>query len=170
MTRLVGRIAIGLAAFALLGCGSDNKVGDAGLLNIKATPTPTAVPTPTPTAAPTPTPAPTAVPVQHTALPATQPPHTAAPPAAAKFPISIESDNNAPIFNPPLARVYQGTIMVWTNHDSVARSVVANNGVFNSGNIAPGASYSYQVTSIGSYDYSDGTRPYAVAQVQVIAH
>jgi plastocyanin len=166
MTRFVRRSVLGFAALLLVGCGS-NAVGSNDLLNIKPTPTPTAVATAKATPVPTPTPRPT--PVPHTAAP-TQPPRTAPPPQAVKFPISIKNDNDAPIFDPPLARLYQGTIVVWTNHDNVARSVVANNGAFNSGPIAPGASWSWQVTSVGQYDYADGTRPYAVAQIQVVRH
>jgi plastocyanin len=169
MTRLARPVVIVAAALALVACG-DTSVGNNDLLNIKATPKPTPQPTAAATAPPTaaPTVAHTAPPVVHSAAP-TQPPTTTAP-TATKFPVSVQSDSEPPGLNPANIRVYVGTIVVWTNHDSVPRSIVANNGAFNSGPIAPGASYSYTAGSVGTFDYADGTRPYVVGQVQVLTH
>jgi plastocyanin len=113
----------------------------------------------------------TSAPAQTTAAPT----HAATPaptakPVAQNFSIGINGDNSgSPQFNPPAARVYTGTIIVFTNKDSVPRSVVSDNGTFNSGPIAPGATWNYTAAIVGTFNYHDGTRPYAVAYFQVIS-
>jgi len=94
---------------------------------------------------------------------------TAPPPQAQHFTIAINSDtSNQPQFNPPAARVYTGTIISFVNHDTVARSVVSDTGAFDSGPIAPGATWNYTANTVGTYHYHDGTRPYAVAYFEVV--
>jgi hypothetical protein len=51
----------------------------------------------------------------------------------------------------------------------VPRSVVANDGTFRSPDIPPGGTFLYQATKAGSYQYQDGTRPYANGFVRVVA-
>ena len=92
-----------------------------------------------------------------------------AAPQAQHFTIAINSDtSNQPQFNPPAARVYTGTIISFVNHDTVARSVVSDTGAFDSGPIAPGATWNYTANTVGTYHYHDGTRPYAVAYFEVV--
>ena len=43
--------------------------------------------------------------------------------------------------------------VVWTNHDVLVHDVIANNGAFNSGDIAPGGAYMYTFTADGTYTY-----------------
>jgi plastocyanin len=92
--------------------------------------------------------------------------------AAPQFPIKIESDTSStPGFVPAQAQVYKGTIIVWTNTDTKPRSVVsaaADPAAFNSGLIAPGASWSWTATVNGTFGYSDGTRPYQQGSFAVI--
>ena len=60
--------------------------------------------------------------------------------------------------------------VVFVNTDSVARSVVSEQGApqsFNSGPIQPGKSWSFTFTKAGNYQFADGTRPYATGEVQV---
>jgi plastocyanin len=47
-----------------------------------------------------------------------------------------------------------GTTVTWTNLDSVAHTATADDGTFNSGNLNPGQSYSYQFDKSGSYTYN----------------
>jgi hypothetical protein len=47
--------------------------------------------------------------------------------------------------------------------------VVSDSGTFNSGPIAPGGTWSYSVGPAGTYNYHDGTRPYAVASFQAVS-
>jgi plastocyanin len=99
------------------------------------------------------------------------PPPTATPKPAAQFEVTIAGDNTGqPQFNPSPVRVYTGTIVVFTNTDTVTRSVVADHGAFSSGPIPPGKSWNYTAATAGTFDYHDGTRPYAVGTVQVVAH
>ncbi len=41
----------------------------------------------------------------------------------------------------------------WVNNGSVAHTVTADRGVFNSGQLAPGATFSVAFTAAGSFDY-----------------
>jgi plastocyanin len=169
----LGRPALVLCAGSLLlGCGGDkvgsndllkfnDKVGG-GLGQIAASPSPKVAQGGTASA-----------PVQNTATNHPQPVQSKPPPPPTtnKFNIDINPDTGTSEsqFNPTPAAVRVGTVVVWHNKDSVARSVVADKGAFNSGSIPPGGSYSYTAGTAGTYDYSDGTRPYAVGQLQVKA-
>ena len=95
---------------------------------------------------------------------------TQAPPTIA-LDIAIHGDTGTSTtqFDPSAARVYVGSLVRWTNRDTVARSVVADTGAFSSGMVAPGATFVYKAGTVGSFNYHDGTRPYAVGTLDVIA-
>jgi plastocyanin len=57
--------------------------------------------------------------------------------------------------------------VVWTNNDSAPHTVTANDGSFNSGNLAPGQSFAYTFTSPGTYTYHCTYHPWMVASVTV---
>ncbi len=46
-----------------------------------------------------------------------------------------------------------GATLTWTNNDRTEHSATSNDGVWDSGKIVPGASYSYTFTTPGTYDY-----------------
>ena len=175
------RFAVALVAGCLLAtgaCGSKTKVGDRSLLNFKdkseqelgATTTTTAPP-----AAQAGSKAAVAV----TAPPSTQrvsaTPTTSRPTAttarpAASVSISINSDNAASAFDPSQVTAKVGTTVTWVNHDTVPRSVAADDGKsFSSPPIPPGGSWSYAASRAGTFNYHDGTRPYAVASLEIVA-
>jgi plastocyanin len=83
--------------------------------------------------------------------------------------IQIEGASTS-AFNPSLQTVYPGTPVQWVNHDSQTRSVVSDDGSsFSSGPIPPGGSYTWTTTgSPRRINYHDGTRPYAVADLDVV--
>jgi plastocyanin len=159
-----------LATFALVtltlltaACGGSNRVGDEGLtkfdekknnqLGASTTTQPVA-------------------PTSQGTVATTRPVVTTAAPQQASFQISIQSDNTGSAFNPPeVVGVPKGSKVVWTNRDSVVRSVVGDDPSFglNSGPISPGASWSYTATKPGRVNYKDGTRNYAVAAFEVVA-
>ena len=56
-------------------------------------------------------------------------------------------------FSPATLTAKPGTKVTWTNNDSVIHTVTSDTGVFNSGNIAPGSTFSYTFNSAGSYAY-----------------
>ena len=47
----------------------------------------------------------------------------------------------------------KGTVVKWVNDDSYAHTVTANDGTFDSGNIAGGASFSYTANTPGTFSY-----------------
>lgn len=145
-------------------CSSDNKVGEGLDTNVKGGSGPrlgeaTTTIAPVTTAAP---PATTAKPVATTARPVA----TTAPPASPALVIKIQAAS--PQFDPAVGSVRSGSIIRWQNVDSQPRSVEADNGAFRSPPIPPGGTFDLKAPAPGSYNYHDGTRPYAVAQLQIV--
>lgn len=163
------RLTIGLAALLLglaaMACGNSNKVGSDSLVNFQDEAqnrlgAATATPRVTQAAASSATAAPKGAITQATPKPAER--------AAITVAINSDTGNTKGSFDPSVARVYAGSEVLWTNKDSVARSIVSDTDAFKSGPIAPGASWSYKFTTAGKFNYHDGTRPYAVAIVEVL--
>lgn len=179
-TRLIAAIAV--LALLAAACGESNKVGDESTLNFQdqannrlgATTTTTAAATTTlpgegtgpgkaGLAAPTTTT--TAAPTTTTAPPTTTTTARATPVTA----IAINSDGGTSQFEPSQAAAYVGAIFRWTNTDTVPRSVEADDGSFASPMIPPGGTFELKATKAGTFNYHDGTRPYAVGAIQVVA-
>src|SRR5262249_32907921 len=70
-------------------------------------------------------------------------------------------------YSPDQITVPVGTIVMWTNNDTVTHTVVQNAVSFNSGNITPGGSYSMTFTTAGSYPYHCSIHPGMVGLVTV---
>lgn len=86
--------------------------------------------------------------------------------------IGLYSDTSGrQAIEPSQALAKKGGIIRFTNHDPVeARSVVSEKGRFSSGDLAPGATYELKVSlPPGTYQYHDGTRPYANAFFKVMS-
>lgn len=114
----------------------------------------------------------TTAPPQTTAPASTAPPQTTAPPTtqapAQVFEIKIQSDNSSGHFEPRVAQVRRGTTVRWVNTDNKVHSVVSDdNQSFKSPDIPPGGSWDYVANRSGTFNYSDGTRPYALGTLQV---
>jgi plastocyanin len=56
-------------------------------------------------------------------------------------------------FDPATLEVTVGTTVTWTNNDSTAHTVTADDGSFQSGKIDPGASWSYTFDTAGTFAY-----------------
>lgn len=56
-------------------------------------------------------------------------------------------------FDPITLTVAVGTSVTWTNNDSVAHDVTADDGSFKSGRIAAGDTFAYTFTAAGTYTY-----------------
>jgi hypothetical protein len=118
-------------------------------------------------------PAQTAPPTTHARVttPPTTPrttPTTAAP--GTYLVITINGDNASfTQFSPARVSAYVGTPVHWQNHDTKPRSVVESNGAFRSPLIPPGGEWVYVPPAPGDFNYVDGTRPYAVGELQVLA-
>jgi plastocyanin len=61
-------------------------------------------------------------------------------------------------FVPASITVTVGDTVTWTNNDSVNRSVVSDTGLFASGLLTPGQSFSYTFIRAATFRYRDGTR------------
>jgi hypothetical protein len=72
-------------------------------------------------------------------------------------------------YDPYYIRVFQGGVISVTNRDSQARSVVADRGEFDSGSIPPGDTWTYDATRVGKFNFHDGTRPFVVGTLEVLA-
>ena len=70
-------------------------------------------------------------------------------------------------FTPDTLTVKVGTKVTWTNNDSYAHTVTANNKVFDSGNLGGGQSFSYTFTRTGTYAYYCTIHPFMTAKVVV---
>jgi plastocyanin len=57
-------------------------------------------------------------------------------------------------FNPQSITVAVNSMVTWTNKDNMTHNVTSTTGAFVSGNIAPGATYTHQFTTAGTYNYT----------------
>ena len=127
-----------------------NRLGEGS--NTTEAPATTAPPT---TAAPT-----TAKPVT------TAPPQTAPPKQAPSFTIEIVASGQG--FDPFAFSVTKGTKLIVKNTDSEPRTFTSDDdGVFDSGPIPPGGSFTYVADRLGKFNFHDETRPFAVGQMEV---
>ena len=171
-------------ALASTACGSDNKVGDQSLLDFKEqaqsrlgeTTTTTAAATTTTVAngVVTPTTKPKAgsgAATNTTAKAGTAAAVTTATTVPANVQtireISIYGDDAAQPLDPQIQTAYAGSIIRWTNKDTVERSVRADSGQFASPMIKPGASWDYTAGTVGTFAYGDDTRPYVKGELRV---
>lgn len=56
-------------------------------------------------------------------------------------------------FSASSVTVASGTTIKWTNNDAVTHTVTADDNSFNSGNIAPGGTFSHTFSGAGTYAY-----------------
>lgn len=66
-------------------------------------------------------------------------------------PVNIYMYDNS--FSPQTITVARGTTVTWINYGNNANTVTSNNGLFNSGTLIPGASYSLSLNTPGTYSY-----------------
>jgi plastocyanin len=64
------------------------------------------------------------------------------------------SSSNAQFYSPATYTVFAGTTVSWVNRDGTTHSVTSDSGLFDSGPLPPGASFSYTFTQPGTYHYS----------------
>jgi plastocyanin len=62
-------------------------------------------------------------------------------------------------FNPKTLTISVGGNVTWTNKDGVDHTVVSDTGVFQSGPLGNGQSYTHQFTTPGTYNYSCTIHP-----------
>jgi plastocyanin len=79
--------------------------------------------------------------------------------------ILVEIENF--IFDPDAITVPAGTTVIWTNLDSAPHTVTSTSGIFDSGVMDQGESFSYTFQDPGTYDYYCLIHPYMKAKVIV---
>jgi plastocyanin len=56
-------------------------------------------------------------------------------------------------FLPQTLTVAKGTTVTWTNNDSTTHTVTSDSGVWDSGNLAPGKTFSFTFNQTGTFPY-----------------
>jgi len=88
-------------------------------------------------------------------MPAVTPPTS--PPANLPAPATQATGNNVMIqnfaFSPATLTVKAGTDVTFTNQDSVTHTVTSDTGLFDSGNLTSGKSFSFTFQTPGTYSY-----------------
>jgi plastocyanin len=63
-------------------------------------------------------------------------------------------------FDPPSLNVTKGTTVTWTNQGSAQHTVVSDTeGIFTSGQISNGQSFTYTFNTTGTFDFHCGNHP-----------
>lgn len=70
-------------------------------------------------------------------------------------------------FTPETLTVKVGTTVTWTNNDSTTHRPVSDTGVFDSGDLPPGAAFSFTFNNTGTYSYHCSIHPYMTGKVIV---
>lgn len=70
-------------------------------------------------------------------------------------------------FADPVIRIKAGQQITWTNQDSVAHTVTSDQGLWDSGNIEPGKSYSVTMDKPGQYSYHCSIHPFMTGTIIV---
>jgi plastocyanin len=56
-------------------------------------------------------------------------------------------------FSPNEVTIKKGTTVTWTNQDSVIHTATSDTGIFDSGNLSQGQSFSYTFSTAGTFPY-----------------
>lgn len=81
--------------------------------------------------------------------------------------VSGASTMTTTAYAPNPITVSVGGTVTWVNNDNTTHTATGNDGLFDTGNIAPGASYSRTFTSAGSFAYHCTQHPGMVGTVNV---
>jgi plastocyanin len=81
----------------------------------------------------------------------------------------VTVQNNAYNPNPVVVVVGVNNTVTWVNYDSVAHTVTADDGSFDSGLIQPGGSYTHTFTTPGTYEYNSTVQPGMTGKLEVEA-
>ena len=70
-------------------------------------------------------------------------------------------------YNPNPLTINAGTMVTWTNSDSIAHTATSDNGTFSSGTINAGASFSFTFPTKGTFTYHCSIHPGMVGTINV---
>jgi len=82
-------------------------------------------------------------------------------------PVSNKIELSGFAFVPATVTVTVGTTVTWTNLDSVAHTVTSETDLFDSGNLAPNATFSYSFADRGTFSYYCTIHPSMRGKVSV---
>ena len=91
-------------------------------------------------------------------------------PTANAVPVSIVSGSislTTTAYNPNPVTVQRGGIVTWTNNDSIPHTSTSDAAGWNSGTLAPGASFSMTFQTAGTFPYHCTIHPNMVGTVNV---
>lgn len=88
-----------------------------------------------------------------------------APPSVSGEGVEVEIEDFA--FVPGTVTIKVGTTVTWTNKDSVGHSATSDDGIFDSGILGKGSSFSYTFTTAGTYGYHCKQHTYMEATIVV---
>ena len=69
-------------------------------------------------------------------------------------------------YQPPTLTVKRGDMVIWVNEDPIPHTVTSK-GAFDSKSIAPGASWKYHATKVGTYHYTCTFHPNMLGTLKV---
>lgn len=72
-------------------------------------------------------------------------------------------------FSPGTIQVTAGTTVTWTNNDQTTHTVTADDGSFDSGDVAPGGTFSMTFNTPGTISYHCKIHPFMTASIVVMA-
>lgn len=75
--------------------------------------------------------------------------------------------NNDQSFAPPQISLSEGSTVFWTNDDSTEHTVTSDEGLFDSGPIAPGGTFDNTFDSSGEFGYHCAIHPFMTGVVSV---
>ncbi len=88
-------------------------------------------------------------------------------PTPSPTPTITEVEISGFAFVPATITIPVGTTVTWFNKDPVAHTVSSREGVFDSGNLSGGATFSYTFDQNGSFEYYCKIHPYMKGEVIV---
>jgi plastocyanin len=136
--KLLIRVTLGILIFSAIGLSACSQ----------AAPTTPATPTPPP------------VPAGGTTPPPVEQP-------AAPQPVTAKVNLAAFVFSPATVTVPIGSTVIWTNKDSAPHTVTSDSGVFDSGNLAEGGTFSHTFTQAGTFKYHCNLHPSMTGKIIV---
>lgn len=77
--------------------------------------------------------------------------------STAPSPTTVTATITNGAITPSQISVGVGSTVTWMNNDTIAHSVVADGGAFNSGTIAPGGQFSFMFSTAGTFAYHDAS-------------
>ena len=101
-----------------------------------------------------------------TTLAATSTPAPAGPLSPSGDDYQVEIEDFA--FAPGSLTVKVGTTVTWTNKDDIGHTATSDTGVFDSGTLQKGQSYSFTFSQAGTYGYFCKPHPYMVGTIIVV--